>query len=86
MQKIILNITNVIFIVIKPLFFKDFIVTKLVKDIHEIYASYKVNQPKYIEITEQEMYMKVQERWLTLYLNQYSISASLSRFVSSDFV
>ncbi|WP_256384891.1 hypothetical protein [Photobacterium toruni] len=60
--------------------------TKLVKDIHEIYASYKVNQPKYIEITEQEMYMKVQERWLTLYLNQYSISASLSRFVSSDFV
>lgn len=60
--------------------------TKLVKDIHEIYASYKVKQPKYIEITEREMYMKAQEKWLTLYLNQYSISASLSRFVSSDFV
>ncbi|MCD9553576.1 hypothetical protein GLP31_13910 [Photobacterium carnosum] len=60
--------------------------TKLVKDIHEIYASYKVKQPKYIEITEREMYMKAQKKWLTLYLNQYSISASLSRFVSSDFV
>ncbi|MCD9468326.1 hypothetical protein [Photobacterium iliopiscarium] len=60
--------------------------TKLVKDIHEIYASYKVKQPKYIEITEREMYMKAQEKWLTLYLNQCSISASLSRFVSSDFV
>lgn len=59
--------------------------TKPVKDIHAIYASYKVNQPKYIEITEQEMYAKAQEKWLTLRSKHDSISASLARFASSDF-
>ncbi|MBV1839105.1 MULTISPECIES: hypothetical protein [Photobacterium] len=40
------------------------------KDINAIYASYKVNNHQYIEITEKEAYLRARRKWLVLQSNE----------------